>query len=177
MPAFRYFVLTADLNLTAQITASKAKSMKLRYTLIALLAAGSASVASAAVCNIEKATYIQPNAADFTLTFRPAKEPNSWSDLEATVKTPTREFKFSMTSSNGYSLNYLVPSWKDAPEDSDYKIYLYDKNLKTLELPGKGSVAPEAILMPEIGPMIYYSEPAKSQEYVPPEMWRLGKCN
>lgn len=150
--------------------------MRLLYTILVLLTAGSASVSSAATCSIEKATYVQPDAKGFTLTFRPAAEPNSWSDLEATVKTPTREFKFSMTSSNGYSLNSLIPGWKDAPEDSDYKIFLYGKNYKTLELPRKGSAAPEAILIPEIGPMIYYSEPGKSQEYVPPEMWRLDKC-
>ena len=154
----------------------KVKSMKLRYTIITFLMASTSSLANAATCNIEKATYIQPNAAGFSLTFRSATEPNALSDLEATVKTPTREFKFSLTSSNGYSLNYMVPSWKDAPEDTDYKIFLYGKNFKTLDLPSKGSPAPEAVLTPEIGPMIYYSEPAKSQEYVPPEMWRLGKC-
>jgi hypothetical protein len=150
--------------------------MKLLFSTSALLLMGLVSGGQAAVCSIEKATYIQPNAPGFTLRFRPASEPNSWSDLEATVKTPTKEFKFSMTSSNGYSLNYMVPSWKDAPEDAEFHLFLYGKDFATLELPSKGGLAPEAILTPDIGPMVYYIEPEKVQEYLPPEMWRLGKC-
>ncbi len=150
--------------------------MNLLFASPALILVGLISNARAADCSIETATYIQPNAAGFTLTFRPASEPNSWSDLEATVKTPTREFKFSMTASNGYSLNYMVPGWKDAPGDADFHLFLYDKNFTTLELPNKGSPAPEAILTPDMGPMVYYSEPEKVQEFLPSEMWRLGKC-
>ena len=132
--------------------------------------------AEAADCTIDKATFIQPNAEGFTLTFRPAKEPNAWSDLEVTVKTPSQEFKFSMTASNGYSFNYLVPSWKDAPEDSEFRLFFYGKDYKSLELPNKGSPAPEAIFTPDVGPMIYYTKAMKVQEFLPPDMWRIGKC-
>jgi opacity protein-like surface antigen len=133
--------------------------------------------AIAADCAIEKATYTQPNAEGFSLTFRPAAEPNAWSDLEATLKTPTREFKFSMTASNGYSFNYLVPSWKGAPEDTDFHVFLYGQDFASLELPNKGKPAPVAILAPELGAFLYYTEAMNVQEYIPPEMWRMTKCD
>ena len=150
--------------------------MKLILAAASLALTAHSLPAIAADCTIEKATYTQPNAEGFSLTFRPATEPNAWSDLQATVKTPSQEFKFSMTASNGYSFNYMVPSWKDAPKDSDFHLFLYDKNFATLELPNKGSPAPEAILTPDVGPMIYYTEAMKVQEFLPPEMWRMGKC-
>jgi hypothetical protein len=132
--------------------------------------------AIAADCTIDKATYTQPNAEGFSLTFRPAAEPNAWSDLEATLRTPTREFKFSMTASNGYSFNYLVPSWKDAPLEADFRLFLYGQDFASLELPNKGKLAPVAILAPDLGPLLYYSESMKVREYIPPEMWRMTKC-
>lgn len=136
--------------------------------------------ALSAECAIDQVTYIQPEAAGYTLTFRPAAEPNAWSNLEATLKTPTREFKFSMTASNGYSFNYLVPSWKGAPEDTDYHLFLFDKDFKTLELPNKDVTAPAAILTPELGVWLYYGDINTSnaaQEYLPTDMWRSGGCS
>lgn len=150
--------------------------MKQLFAAASLLLIGMTSFARAAECAIDKATYIQANAQGFTLTFRPTKEPNAWSDLEATVKTPTQEFKFSMTASNGYSFNYLVPSWQGAPEDSNFHLFLFGKDFVPLDLPNKGSPAPEAILAPDVGPMIYYTEAMKVQEFLPPEVWRIGKC-
>lgn len=150
--------------------------MKLILAAASLALTAHSLPAIAADCTIEKATYTQPNAEGFSLTFRPATEPNAWSDLEATLTTPTREFKFSMTASNGYSFNYLVPTWKGAPEDTDFHLFLYGKDFATLELPNKGKPAPVAILAPDLGPLLYYSEAMKVQEYIPPEMWRITKC-
>ncbi len=135
--------------------------------------------ALSAECTVDTVTYVQPDAEGFSLTFRPATEPNAWSDLEATLKTPTREFKFSMTASNGYSFNYLVPSWKDAPEDSEFHIHFYDKDFKTLGLPNKSGATPAAILTPELGSWLYYGDinaNNSSQEYLPADMWRAEKC-
>ena len=146
--------------------------------LAALLLASTVSAHSAG-CTIEQVTYTQTEAEGFTLTFRPAKEPNAWSNLEATLKTPTREFKFSMTASNGYSFNYLVPSWPGVSDDTSFSVHLYDKDFKTLELPNKGVPAPVAILTPELGTWLYYSENTANpdiQEFLPADMWRPGTC-
>lgn len=151
--------------------------MKLVLSAAAIALAAFSLPAIAADCTIEKATYTQPNAEGFSLTFRPASEPNAWSNLEATLKTPTREFKFSMTASNGYSFNYLVPAWKDAPLEADFRLFLYGKDFASLELPNKGTPAPIAILAPDLGPLLYYSEAMKVQEYIPPEMWRMTSCD
>lgn len=151
--------------------------MKLIFAAAVLSFAALSLPAIAADCTIEKATYTQPNAEGFSLIFRPAAEPNAWSDLEAILKTPTREFKFSMTASNGYAFNYLVPSWKDAPEDTEFHLFLYGQDFATLELPNKGKPAPTAILAPDLGPLLYYSEAMKVQEYIPPEMWRMTSCD
>ncbi len=150
--------------------------MKLILAAASLALAALSLPAIAADCTIEKTTYTQPNAEGFSLTFRPASEPNAWSNLEATLKTPTREFKFSMTASNGYSFNYLVPAWKNAPLEANFRLFLYGKDFASLELPSKGTHAPIAILAPDLGPLLYYSEAIQVQEYIPPEMWRIGKC-
>ena len=131
--------------------------------------------AYAADCPMESATYIQRNAEGFSLVFRPAAEPNAWSDLEATLKTPSKEFKFSLTASNGYSFNYLVPSWQGAPEDSEFHLFLFDADLNTLELPAKGKPAAHAILTPEIGSWLNYGENTGG-DYLPVGMWTVGSC-
>ncbi len=151
----------------------------MKLLIAAVVLAVSAAPALSAECAIDQVTYVQPEAAGYTLSFRPAAEPNAWSNLEATLKTPTREFKYSMTASNGYSFNYLVPSWKDAPEDASYHIFLFDKDFKTLELPNKGVAAPAAILTPEIGVGLYYGDintNSAVQEFLPTDMWRAEGC-
>lgn len=135
--------------------------------------------AHAADCTIEQVTYTQPNAEGYTLTFRPSTNPNAWSNLEVTLKTPTREFKYSMTASNGYSSNYLVAVDGGEKEEASYHIHLYDKDFKTLDLPNNGVPAPEAILTPEIGQGLYYADINNnnaSKEFLPADMWRRGKC-
>lgn len=138
-----------------------------------------ATPALSAECTVDQVTYIQPDAEGFSLTFRPAAEPNAWSDLEATLKTPSREYKFTLTASNGYSFNYLVPAWKDAPEDADFRIFLFDSEFGTLDLPAKGAPAPVAILTPELGSWLYYgaiNADSPQRDYLPVAMWRTEGC-
>lgn len=144
----------------------------------ALLAILSAP-AFAADCSIDKAVYTvkNPDAEGFSLTFRPAVEPNAWSDLQATLTTPSREYKFSLTASNGYSYNYLVPAWKDAPEDADFHLFLFDKDLAVLDLPAKGKPAAHAILTPELGSWLYYGAEGETRDFLPVGMWTLAKCD
>jgi hypothetical protein len=151
---------------------------KVKSFIAAVLLAASAAPALSAECTIDQVTFVQPEAEGFTLTFRPAAEPNAYSNLEATLKTPTREFKFSMTASNGYSFNYLVPSWPDAPDDPSFHIFLYDKNFATLGLPNKGVAVPEAILTPELGSWLWYGGDVDTpREFLPADMWRAEGCS
>ena len=150
----------------------------MKHLALAALCITVISPANAADCPMEMATYVQREAKGFFLTFRPAKEPNAWSDLEATLKTPSKDFKFTLTASNGYSFNYMVPAWENPPDDVQFHLFLFDRDLNTLDLPAKGKPAAHAILAPELGSWLHYGDNGSGGgEYLPVGMWTIGTCD
>ena len=147
-----------------------------KTALAAVLFFCAAAPALSGECSVDQVTYVQPEAEGFTLSFRPGTEKKGLSDLGATLQTPTQVFKFSLTASNGYSFNYLVPEWTDAPDDTSFRLFTFDSAFNSLEMPFGGAPAPEAILTPELGVWLYYSE-SGVREYLPPHMWRVKSCN
>lgn len=129
-----------------------------------------------AQCPGELAVYKMPEAKGFSIRFSKQKHPKAWSNIQATLTTPTREFDFEFTASNGYSLNYMVILTKGIKIDQDLPILLLDKNLKALGLPEVGQTAPEYLIASALGPWLYYAG-FEHQEYIPSGVWKLTSCH
>ena len=142
-----------------------------------LIAMGFSPTAFAKPCNGVNAKYEIDGAVGFELKFVAAKDPMAWSDLEAELTTPLRKFTYSLTASNGYSINYLVrkePQQDSTQDEQSYAIHGFDENLGTVGLPQTTKPAPKFILTPEIGSSLWYGQ--EQREYLPLAMWRLKSC-
>lgn len=140
-----------------------------------------AAPAIAADCTGANARYAMTGADGFSLTLAPRPEPRAWSDLDVLLKTPTRQFRFGLTASNGYSYNYAVqeepplPGGDDvASGDASQRIYFFDGKMDVTDLPQGKSPAPAMIFLPDFGGALWYgSDP---REFLPIAMWRLQGC-
>ena len=128
-----------------------------------------------AQCPAELAIYKHNESKDFSITFSKQKDPKAWSNLQATMKTPSRHFDFEFTASNGYSINYMVILTKGIKIEQDLPVLFLDHKLKSLDLPQAGNPAPEFIIASELGPWLYYAG-FKKQEFIPTGIWKLGGC-
>lgn len=134
-----------------------------------------------APCPAAGARYLIEGGDGFELRLETAKEPMAWSDLDVFVKSPTRNLRFSLTASNGYSFNYAVledpatPVAADGEDDRpSFHLFPFDHRMNLLELPQGKSPAPKYIFMPDLGSHLWHgSEP---REFVPIGMWRLQPC-
>lgn len=148
--------------------------------MIAALAQLAATPALAATCTGSNARYAMAGADGFSLTLTPRAEPLAWSDLDVVVKTPTRQFRFSLTASNGYSYNYAVqedpapPAESDDSRDDSQRIHFFNAKLDVLDLPQGKAPAPEMIFLPDFGGALWYG--AEPREFLPIGMWRLSGC-
>ena len=142
-----------------------------RIPLLSLILA--ASPAAEAGCLTDGATYRIDGAEGFELILQKAAEPSAASDMEATLVTPLLRMEFSLTASNGYSFNYLLPKVVKEGEEDSFRLYGFDKALKPTELPQSGQSASRYYFTPELGSALWYSS---ERQYLPPEMWRLQDC-
>jgi hypothetical protein len=134
-----------------------------------------ACVAPSFACNAEKAVYHHLEEKDFSITFSQQKHPKSWSNILATLHLPSRKLDFEFTASNGYEILSMVLLTKGVKQERDIAISFLDRNLKSLQLPNAGEPAPEYLFTPELGLWLYYSG-LEPQEYIPPGMWKLDRC-
>ncbi|MCA0434480.1 MAG: hypothetical protein LCH46_14610 [Proteobacteria bacterium] len=154
------------------------KAPKLRLRCIPLmclaLAFTAASDAKAKDCLGDGAVYRIDGAEGFELRFKKAAEPYAASDLEAVLVTPQRSLTFSMTASNGYSMNYLLPDEVKEGEEESFRLYGFDETLAAAELPQSGRPAPRYFFTPDLGLALWYA--GGQRQYLPAEMWRLQPC-
>ena len=115
------------------------------------------------------------DAKGFSVSFSKQKNPKAWSNIQATLKTPTRHFDFEFTASNGYSQNYMVILTKRIKIDQELPIMFLDKQLKVLGLPEAGEAAPEFLIASALGPWLYYAG-FKKQEFIPSGLWKFAGC-
>ena len=146
----------------------------MRVAIFAFVIICLSGAAEAKTCLADHAVYHMDDGKGFTLKFVKAKEPTAYSALDAIVTSPKRKLEFSFTASNGYSFNYLVPRWKDAPADADFHIFIFDSKMKTLDLPQSGKAAPPFLLTPELGSFFWYGQ--EPREFLPANVWRLQTC-
>lgn len=149
--------------------------------MFAALAQLAATSALAAPCTGSNARYALAGADGFSLTLTPRAEPMAWSDLDVVVKTPTRQFRFSLTASNGYSYNYAVQEDPAPPAESDdsgddasQRIYFFSAKAEVLDLPQGKAPAPDMIFLPDFGGALWYG--TEPREFLPIAMWRLEGC-
>jgi hypothetical protein len=128
-----------------------------------------------AQCPADLAIYSMAEADGFSINFSKQKHPKAWSNVQATLVTPTRHFDFEFTASNGYSINYMVILTKGIKIKQDLPIMFLDKDLKDLGLPEAGKAAPQYLIAAELGPWLYYAG-FKHQEYIPAGVWRISGC-
>lgn len=126
-------------------------------------------------CNAEKATYRHMEDKNFTISFAKQKQPKAWSDIQATLHTPSRKLDFEFTASNGYEVQSMVLLTKSVKQDHDIAISFFNKSLKSLGLPESGELAPHYLFAAELGLWLYYAG-LDPQDYIPPGMWKLEKC-
>lgn len=134
-----------------------------------------ANMAPALACDAEHATYHHLEDKSFTISFTKQKHPKSWSNIQATLKTPSRKLDFEFTASNGYEIQSMVLLTKGIEQDREIAILFLDKNLKPLHLPEAGEPAAAYIVAPELGLWLYYSG-LNPQVYIPPGIWKLDRC-
>jgi hypothetical protein len=115
------------------------------------------------------------DAEGFSISFSKQKNPKAWSNIQATLNTPTRHFDFEFTSSNGYSQNYMVILTKGIKIKKDLPIMFLDKDIKTQNLPQSGEDTPQYLIASELGAWLYYAG-FKSQEYIASGAWKLLGC-
>ncbi len=128
-----------------------------------------------AQCPADLATYSMADAEGFSINFSKQKNPKAWSNIQATLNTPTRHFDFEFTASNGYSQNYMVILTKGIKIETELPIMFLDKDLKALNLPQSGEGAPQYLIASELGAWLYYAG-FKTREYVPSGVWKLSGC-
>ena len=92
--------------------------------LIVSLMCGLWAAPALAQCPADLATYSMADAERFSINFAKQKQPKTWSNIQATLNTPTRHFDFEFAASNGYSLNYLVILTKGVKIKRDLPIML-----------------------------------------------------
>jgi hypothetical protein len=156
----------------------------MRKGLMSLAAAAALAIApwggaQAASCKGLNAVYGLDGEPHFELKLVKPKVHLAWSDLEVTLKTPTRALRFTLTASNGYSFNYLVQEEPKLPKSAgddagSFHIFFFDKKLKTLELPQAKARAPDYIFAPDVGSALWYG--MEPREFMPMAMWRLKTC-
>lgn len=149
--------------------------------MLAALVQLAATPALAASCTGSNARYAMAGADGFLLTLTPRAEPLAWSDLDVVLKTPTRQFRFSLTASNGYSYTYAVqeePAPPAGPDDSgddaSQRIYFFNTKMDVLDLPQGKAPAPDMVFMPDFGGALWYG--FDPREFLPIGMWRLQDC-
>lgn len=126
-------------------------------------------------CEASKAVYENTKDKAFTISFSKQKNPKSWSDILATLKTPHRKLEFEFTASNGYEVQFMVLLTKGLKQDREVEIEFFSKDLKSLQLPQAGETAAEYIFSRQLGLWLWYSG-ASPREYIPPAMWKLKAC-
>jgi hypothetical protein len=151
--------------------------MPYRNALMLVLPLLSAVPMPAAACSIEQAVYRIDGAAGFQITFRKAETLTAWSDLDAILTTPSRELVLGMTASNGYPEEFLVLEDPDGTGPADagsFRFFSFDKGLQPQGLPSSDHVAPDYLLIPDLGSYLFYY--SGQQEFLPTGMWRRQGC-
>ncbi len=129
----------------------------------------------AQACDASKAVYENTEDKAFTISFSKQKDPKSWSNILATLKTPHRKLEFEFTASNGYETQSMVLLTAGLKQDREVQIELFNKDLKSLGLPQVGERAAAYLFSRQLGLWLWYSG-ATPQEYIPPAMWTLKLC-
>jgi hypothetical protein len=136
----------------------------------------SLAASARAACKAEHAIYKHMEDANFSIIFSLQPQPKSWSNILATLQTPSRKLDFEFTESNGYGMQYLVLVSKGAEQNIDINVNLFDNDLKAQLLPQAGEQAPEFIIAPVLGQWLYYSK-LEPQEFIPQGIWKFSSCN
>jgi hypothetical protein len=170
--------------------------MRLPATLSLLaMACAAPAVAAAKSCPIERTVY-RLNGFETSATLRfvndPAMARQSHLSGVLTSSTTGRTYRYYIAVSNGYSTHYLIDANRKKPqhesddgqskaenEAASFAFYSFDKGLHAVNLPNPGERAPAFVFIPEIGSVLWYSEPApgqKNRESIETEMWKPAEC-
>ncbi|NJM29010.1 MAG: hypothetical protein HC855_01710 [Rhizobiales bacterium] len=147
----------------------------LQLTVSAVFSINCVGNSNAATCKMDKAIYEIRGAAEFRLTLSKSTKPESLSNIAITVTTPFRSYDFFITYSNGYVRSFLSPEWPDAPDNATMLLLAFNEDLSAAYTDFKiGEPAPPLLLVPDLGPFIYYDSNHGSS--VPDGFWRLQPC-
>ncbi|MEZ6024131.1 MAG: hypothetical protein R3C16_12125 [Hyphomonadaceae bacterium] len=167
----------------------------MRVLIVALLAATAACAAApvdtAPVCTAERAIYTLRDQPDARLRFVATPHRlNATTDLALRVEFEGDSYWFALTSSQGFSRNYVgqtidpfeAARREDAGEESDGDAPEYNGSELVLfnavygveqDVPQSGDPAPAHLLANGIASAIWYSEPRR---HLPLGMWDLSDC-
>jgi hypothetical protein len=160
--------------------------------------AAAASPAFAAGCKIERAIYkpvggyAQNEIGRYQLVHAAKRIEVNQSNLVAIISHSglKRAHEFGFAFSNGYGRTHLLYSGPDkydkgeadgASDDDASRpgspIMYFDARMRVVEAPVKaGAVAPEYLIMPEIGLKFWYGG-KDDRKFVPPDgLWKLAAC-
>lgn len=159
----------------------------MRFTFLVPFLASSAIAAPTSLprglCAIENATY-RLVGQEYGAALRFVDEPKlaRQSALSAVLRSAEtkKTYKFTFAASNGYSTQYLVPvvDKPDGEEAADgLGFYMFDAQLKPVELPSPGETAPDYLFVPELGKTLWYGSMNEGKrEFLETGMWRRAEC-
>ena len=134
-----------------------------------------------------------------TAGFVPARHhASAASDLYVWIETPQNRYWFVITVSMGYGVSAILPvtdpthadAAPDGPREIEaadggatgWTLLLFDADAMPVEIPSSGDVGPEWILVPDLGPALWYApgqateRPASERDRLPTAFFRRSGC-
>ena len=142
--------------------------------------------ASLTSCPVTEATYQIRNQTEVTARFRPVPKSEDWPSgiaLQVHVKSSGRSYWFlPWQGGTDQRTNMAWVKEEGSPVDfqnirQDMLLITTDEKYNVLpEVPKSGDVAPIHFLMPDLGPMVYYSMTAEHRDSIARTLFDLISC-